>query len=102
MKKLKEKIEISPIREQILKKQAFKKKLKKRMTVLYEMGDMNLYNAAQSALESVLSDLKDLRAKDIAYKAKAPQRAIKAAKKAEQRISDKLDIQLLYGQVLLS
>ena len=100
MKSKKVEIEVSEIRKQIIKKRALKDKLKKRIKVLHEMGDMNLYNAAQSALESVLSDLRDLHTKDMAYEAKAPQRAIKAAKKAEQSISDKLDIQFLYHQVL--
>ena len=100
MKKRKEKIKVSPIREQIIKKRALKDKLKKRMKVLFAAGDMNLYNAAQSALESVLSDLKELHNKDVVYEAKAPQRAIKAAKKAERRISDKLDIQFLYNHAL--
>lgn len=97
MKKHKDKINFSPIREQIIKKRALKDKLKKRMKVLFAAGDMNLYNAAQSALESVLSDLRELHNKDVAYEAKAPQRAIKAAKLAEQKVSDKLDIQLLYS-----
>lgn len=100
MKSKKVEIEVSEIRKQIIKKRALKDKLKKRIKVLHEMGDMNLYNAAQAALESVLSDLRDLHGKDVAYEAKAPQRAIKAAKLAEQRISDKLDIQFLYNQVL--
>ena len=100
MKSKKVEIEVSEIRKQIIKKRALKDKLKNRIKVLHEMGDMNLYNAANAALESVLSDLRDLHAKDMAYEAKAPQRAIKAAKLAEQKASDKLDIQFLYNQVL--
>ena len=97
MKSKKVEIEVSEIRKQIIKKRALKKKLKARIKVLQEMGDMNLYNAAQAALESVLSDLRELHNKDMAYEAKAPQRAIQAAKLAEQRITDKLDIQFLYS-----
>lgn len=97
MKAKKVEIEVSEIRKQIIKKRALKDKLKKRIKVLYAAGDMNLYNAAQSALESILSDLRDLHAKDMAYEAKAPRRLLKAAKLAEQKASDKLDIQLLYS-----
>ncbi len=93
----KKKVEISEIRNQIIKKRELKEKLKKRIKVLYEIGDMNLYNAATAALESVLSDLKALHDKEVVYEAKAPQRAIEAAKNEAQRINDKLDVQFLYS-----